>query len=226
AQVLLPVGRVGLRREVPALAAPAADGRDHPVDQLPRAVLALGRTEVAAEVLLSHDVRGQLRPGAGHLDVALLEDDGALLVGDGRRPPLPLDQVVGVTPGRGEVAIESQASGSVGDVVLVLTAIGCDVCYVFGHLLESLLCRWDSDRLPASDGGLARDERAPRARPPQMPQGPLDDKSIVHGPEVDSQAPNTRYTVHLMRRTQHMGRCLCKAWGMGVRTRLGAVVFL
>src|SRR5215469_11639921 len=59
-----------------------------------------------------------------------------------------------------------------------------------------------------------------------MPQGPLDDKSILHRSEVDGQAPNTRYAGHLMPGTQHMGGWLCKAWGLTVRTRLGAVVFL
>src|SRR6266851_3994613 len=71
-----------------------------------------------------------------------------------------------------------------------------------------------------------RDERDPRACPPQMPRGPLDDKCIVHRGGAGRQAPNTRYTVHLTPRTQDVGKCLCEAWGMLVRTRLLAVVFL
>ena len=39
-----------------------------------------------------------------HLDVGLLEDDLALLVGDLGAPQLPVDRVEGVGPGFGEIA--------------------------------------------------------------------------------------------------------------------------
>ena len=68
--------------------------------------LAVGRAEVAAEVLGDDDVRGHLRPELRHLDVLLLEDDPARLVGDGRRAQLPLAGVVDVDARLGEEALD------------------------------------------------------------------------------------------------------------------------
>ena len=60
-------------------------------------MLALGGAEGAAEVLLGDDVGGVLRPGAGELEVALLEGDGAVApVGDHRVAAVPGELVVGV----------------------------------------------------------------------------------------------------------------------------------
>ena len=55
-----------------------------------------GRVEVAAEVLADHDVGGELRPEVRDLDVLLLEDALAGLVGDAGGPVLPGDLVVRV----------------------------------------------------------------------------------------------------------------------------------
>jgi hypothetical protein len=86
---------------------------------------------LAAEVLLGDDVDGQLGPGTGDLDVLLLEDDLPLLAGDGRRPALPFDQVVGMAAWRREVALEPQPD--LRFVVSVAAGSGGDVGYIFGH---------------------------------------------------------------------------------------------
>src|SRR5205807_1407740 len=145
--------------EVAALAAPSAQRLDHPVDQLADARLPVRRALLAAEVLLGDDVDRQLRPGARDLDVALLEDDLALLADDRRGPPLPLDQVVGAR--RGEVATEAEppTRGPRGGVAA--TGLCCDVGYVLGHLADP-----NSLQL-----GANRDGRGPGACPPHMPQG-------------------------------------------------------
>src|SRR4029077_2150445 len=80
------------------------DRVDDPVDDLLQRRLALGRAEGAAEVLLAEDVRGVDRPRGRHLDVALLERDGAVsIVGDAGVSALPVDLVIGIDPGSGEV---------------------------------------------------------------------------------------------------------------------------
>src|SRR3989304_1447979 len=71
---------------------------------------------VAAEVLADDDVDRELAPGLGDLDVLLLEDALAALVGDAGRPVLPLDLVVGVdvrAGGAGRPA-EAPRAGPVG----------------------------------------------------------------------------------------------------------------
>ena len=69
-----------------------------------------GRAEVAAEVLGDDDVRGELAPEVGDLDVLLLEDALAGLVGDAGRPVLPGDLVVGMDARSGPAALEGQAA--------------------------------------------------------------------------------------------------------------------
>ena len=71
--------------------------------------LALRRAEVAAEVLADDDVGGELAPEVGDLDVLLLEDALARLVGDARGPVLPGDLVVGMDARAGPAALEGQA---------------------------------------------------------------------------------------------------------------------
>src|SRR5262245_58777376 len=96
--------------EVPLGNAPLAERRHHPTDQLPYAALALRRAERATEILGHHDVRGELRPGARHLDLALLEDRLAALALDQCGADVPLHLVVGVTACRHEVAPEPDAA--------------------------------------------------------------------------------------------------------------------
>src|SRR3712207_2124445 len=62
-------------REVAALAAPVGDGARDAGDHLLDRALARRRAELAAEVLLGHDVGRVLRPGRGELDALLLERD-------------------------------------------------------------------------------------------------------------------------------------------------------
>ena len=94
--------------EVAVAAPPAGDGVDHAADELADAALAVGRAELAAEVLGDHHVGRRLRPELGHLDVLLLEDLLPLLVRDHGIAQLPLDGVEGVHPGRRVVALEVQ----------------------------------------------------------------------------------------------------------------------
>ena len=76
-------------REVVLGLGPGGDRVDDPVDQLLDARLPLRRPDVAAEVLADDDVRRELAPELGDLDVLLLEDELAGLVADGRGPGLP-----------------------------------------------------------------------------------------------------------------------------------------
>jgi hypothetical protein len=84
--------------EVALTAGPGGDGIHHPADELLHAALALGRPHLAAEILRDDDVCGLLGPEAGNFDVALLENDRALLVADHRRAGLPFDLVEGIDP--------------------------------------------------------------------------------------------------------------------------------
>ena len=81
------------------LRGPAGDRVDDAADELLDRVLALGRADVAAEVLRDDDVGRLLRPGLRHLDAALLEDDLALLVADDGVAQLPFDLVERIDPG-------------------------------------------------------------------------------------------------------------------------------
>src|SRR5437016_4403562 len=80
-------------REISLLVGPPMDGAHDPSDQLLDATLALGRPEHPTEILRNHHIRGDLRPGGRNLDLVLLEDDVALLVGDAGLACLPLDFV-------------------------------------------------------------------------------------------------------------------------------------
>ena len=79
--------------EVLLRARPLGDRVDDAADQLLDAALALGRADLPAEVLRDDDVGRLLRPELRDLDVALLEDDLALLVADDGRADLPFDLV-------------------------------------------------------------------------------------------------------------------------------------
>ncbi len=104
--------QVVVRREVVLCLGPGRDRVDDAVDELLDAGLALGRAEVAAEVLADDDVGGQLAPEVGDLDVLLLEDALARFVGDAGGPVLPGDLVVGVDARAGPAALEGEALGA------------------------------------------------------------------------------------------------------------------
>ena len=93
------VGQLGLEgvavlvgREVAARAAPVGDRAGDAADHLLDRALAVGRGELAAEVLLGDDVGRVLRPARRELDVALLERD-VVAVADPGVAELPLDGV-------------------------------------------------------------------------------------------------------------------------------------
>src|SRR5262245_36761106 len=97
-----------LAREVLILPRPRRDRVDHAPDQLLDAVLTLRRADLAPEILGDDDVGRLLRPGTRNLDVALLEDDLALLVADHRRPDFPIDLVERVHVWQSEITRELQ----------------------------------------------------------------------------------------------------------------------
>ena len=63
-------------------------------DQLRDAGLALGRAQLAVEILAGDDVGGGLRPVGRHFDVALLENHRAFIIADGGGAQFPVDLVV------------------------------------------------------------------------------------------------------------------------------------
>jgi hypothetical protein len=79
--------------EVLLPARPVGDRVDDASNQLTNAALALGRSNLAAEILRNDNVGGLLRPALRNLDVALLEDELAALVRDDRGAQIPLDLV-------------------------------------------------------------------------------------------------------------------------------------
>ena len=78
-------------------------------------LLALGRAERAAEVLLDHDVGRGLRPRLGELDAALLEEHLAVGAGDHRVAALPLDGLERIDALAREEALEGEARALVLD---------------------------------------------------------------------------------------------------------------
>src|SRR6185295_3470941 len=93
-------------REVLVAAAPLGDRVHHAADELPHAVLALGRADLAAEILRDDDVGGLLRPRLRDLDVALLEHDIAAFAADHRGAKLPFDLIERIDSGLGKKARE------------------------------------------------------------------------------------------------------------------------
>ena len=97
------------RGEVAVLDAPVGDRAGDAVDQLPDAVLALGRADFAVEVLADDDVGGQLAPDRRDFAVVLLEDHLAVLALDLRAADFPLDgreQIFDVGRAEGRVDLE------------------------------------------------------------------------------------------------------------------------
>jgi hypothetical protein len=100
-------------REVLLLRRPPGNRVDDAADQLLDAALALGGANLAAEVLGDDDVGRLLRPEPGNLDVALLEDDLALLRSDDGGAEVPLDLVERVDAfAREEAFVLETGSGS------------------------------------------------------------------------------------------------------------------
>ena len=106
-QLVLEGRGVLLGCEVGTLATPrsnrAGDASDHLLDR----TLAGGVADLAAEILLGHDVGRVLGPSLGKLYVGLLEGD-AISVADVGVSQLPLDGVEGVGVGGGEEALDGQ----------------------------------------------------------------------------------------------------------------------
>ena len=80
--------------EVAVVLAPIGDRAADAMNELADAVLALGRVDLAVEILADDDVRGQLAPGLGNFAVGLLEEHVARFVLDGGGAiGVPLDRV-------------------------------------------------------------------------------------------------------------------------------------
>ncbi len=108
-QVAIEVPGVLRRGEVAVLQAPVGDRPADAVDQLPHALLALAGVHFAVEILVGHDVGGQLRPGGGDLAIALLEDHLAPFALDRRGAQVPGDRVEGIgRVGRAEDLVDHQ----------------------------------------------------------------------------------------------------------------------
>ncbi len=105
--------RVGVEvvGQVALLDAPVGDGAGDAADHLANRVLARGRVELAAEVLLSDDVGGVLRPSRRELDV-VLQEHGLVGVADQRGSDVPVDGIEDVDAGRGEVPAQRQSRSS------------------------------------------------------------------------------------------------------------------
>ena len=97
--------------EVAVALAPVADGLGDAGDEVADALFALGGADLAVQVLAGDDVGRGDRPVAGDFDVLLLEDEVALEVLDDGVAEFPLEFVIGVDAGLGEVAGEVEAWG-------------------------------------------------------------------------------------------------------------------
>src|SRR5262249_3137302 len=85
-----------------------------PADQLAHAALALGRSDLPAEIFRDHDVGRLLRPAPGNLDVALFEHDVAALIADDGGADVPLDLVERIDARLGDEARKRQAGDGCG----------------------------------------------------------------------------------------------------------------
>jgi len=79
------------------------------MDQLANGRLPLRRALLAKEIFRDDDLGRKLRPVLGHLDVFLLENDLAALVGNLRRAGIPLDFIVGISLGIAEHPLDLDA---------------------------------------------------------------------------------------------------------------------
>src|SRR5439155_22451629 len=135
--------------------------------------------EAAAEVLLSDDVGGRLRPDLGELDAALLED-GFVAPWNVGVADLPFDLVERVAPGDGEVAAHADGRAVVQDDVpdLVLgRRVGVRRLFCARHAAASRVSvecplKGGPGRVESVPDGArtgARSARAAAAREPERP---------------------------------------------------------
>ena len=76
---------------------------------MPHALLALAGVVLAVEILVDHDVGGQLAPGGGDLAILLLEEDLAVFALDGGGAEVPGDRVERIgRVGRAENLVDRQ----------------------------------------------------------------------------------------------------------------------
>ena len=103
--------QIRLGGEISLRPPPAGNRLHHAANQLPHAMLAPRGPQLATEIFRHDDVGRLLRPGAGHLDIALLEDDLAALVADDGRARLPFNLVERIEACLREEAGERQSRG-------------------------------------------------------------------------------------------------------------------
>src|SRR2546423_10823673 len=89
---------VGVTGEVTHFFAPVRHGVADALDELPDARLPLRRAQMAAEILGGDNIRSELGPGFGDIDIVLLEDYVALLACDYGRALVPLYGIPDVLP--------------------------------------------------------------------------------------------------------------------------------
>ena len=97
--------------EIAVLDAPIGNRAANPVDELAHGGLPFRRALLAVKIFRNHDFGGQHRPGLGHLDVLLLEDDLAGIVGDLGGAPFPFHLVKGIYTRRTENPFQIQGFG-------------------------------------------------------------------------------------------------------------------
>ena len=98
-----------LLAKVAVLDAPVGDGAGHSMDQLPHGGLTLRCALFAKEIFRDYHLGRELRPTLGHLDILLLENDFACLVGDLRSALVPLQFVVRTALGIAEHPLDPDA---------------------------------------------------------------------------------------------------------------------
>ena len=94
---------VGLA-EVAILDAPIGDGAGDAVDELADGGFALAGVLFAVKIFRDDDLGGELRPRLGYLDVFLLEDHLAGIIGDFGGATVPFELVEGLDLGAAEDA--------------------------------------------------------------------------------------------------------------------------
>ena len=124
--------------EVAVFDAPIGDRAGDAVDELPDAVLALGRADFAVEVFADDDVRGQLAPERRNFAVGLLEEQLAVFAFDGGGAAVPLDGVERVGDIRGaEHGVDRQ-----GRRVRIAKAFRFEVPSFRARVFEKFISAW------------------------------------------------------------------------------------
>ena len=107
---------IGIGGEKPILLPPVRNGAGHAVDELANGLLPDCGVESAVKILGGHDIGGEHRPALGDLNIFLNENDGALVVGNGGLPQVPVNALERVSLGFGKDALnwKSLVGGNVG----------------------------------------------------------------------------------------------------------------